>query len=107
MKNELIIFGVSVVIVALFMEWYKKGVRGVKGEDGMIYTKASKQELWGIAFVLSAGFSVLVHSVSTLDLGWWCLFIYAPLIFFLQMLVDLKLVKNIVNNVLQKLGEKK
>lgn len=105
---RLITFGcVVTLIVALFMEWYKKGVRGFKDEDGLIYTKASKYELWGVAFALSCGFGVLLHMVGSLELGWWILFIYVPLIFFLQMLIDLKLVKNLVNNLIAKLGEKK
>lgn len=95
------------LIVALFMEWYKKGVRGVKGDDGVYYTKAKNVELWIIAFALSCGFGVLLHMVSNLDIGWWVMFIYTPLIFFLQMIIDLKLVKSLVNNLLSKVGEKK
>lgn len=106
MKEVLKLGVVMVVIVALAMEYYKKGLRGYKSADGKVHTRASDGECEAVALVLSSVFAVMLHMVADLGLGWFVVLVYMPLIFFLQFYVDMQIVKKIVNETLTRLGGK-
>lgn len=89
MTDFILQFIFFVVLAALVMEVYKKRFRG-DGEK----TNASRYELWGVAFVVSALFAIALRFSNDLSMGWWALPVYALGIYAAQFYVSMSVVKS-------------
>ena len=93
------IFILCIVVVACAIEFYKKTIRGIATKDG-IKTKASKWELIIIAIILSALAGFLFYKIEELT-NIWIYFLITPSIYFLQYLLDMKVIKNFINTIIK------
>lgn len=89
----------SIVSVACFVEWYKKGLRGVKCTDGTYTTKATKIEIYCVAGVLSCVWGVVLHVIE--PYGFITYIAYTFLVYSLQYFVDMKIIKLAVNEMIK------
>lgn len=92
---------VSVVVTALAVEFYKKGIRGKK-VDGVVKTSASKWEIYVVALVASVAWGFALTSIQHPGQWVWAP-VYVAIVYFFQWLVDMKLVKEAVNALIKKM----
>lgn len=98
-----IFVAVSVIIVAIAIEFYKKVIRGTKDAEGNPKTAAKAWEVYCVAAVCSIPWGygcALLTGGKTWYIGLlWTIAIYA-----MQYIVDMTLVKKTVNGLLKRLG---
>ena len=93
-----------IIITACAVEFYKKCVRGEHDENG-IHTKAKSIEIYAVALVLSFLSSFLFYNISN-SVGLYRYVFYTVLIYFLQYLVDMTLIKTLLNSFISKLKDR-
>lgn len=98
----IVVLAVAIVSVALFIEIYKKVIRGYKNEAGELKTKASKIEIILVAFVLCIVWGLALWSLSKGNI--FMLIVWVFFLFEAQYLVDMNVVKKVFNGLLNKLG---
>lgn len=99
-----IILAVAVIVVAIAIEFYKKAIRGVKQDDGTIKTKAKAWEVYLVAFALCLPWGFGLKSLSS---GSWIMVpLWSFAIYAMQYVIDMALVKKVVNGLLSKIGGK-
>lgn len=92
---------VAIAVSAIAIEFYKKGIRGEKTDEG-VKTKASRWEVYGVALAVSVAWGMAL-SVIQHPGQWIWIPVYAAIIYFFQWLVDMKVLKEIVNTLLKKM----
>lgn len=98
------VFVLCIVVVSCAMEFYKKVLRGTSTEDGT-KTKANKCEVITVAFILSLLAGLLFYKIESLS-NIWTYFLIVPSIYFLQYLLDMKVIKSILNAVVKNTADK-
>lgn len=98
----IVVLAVAIVSVALFIEIYKKLIRGYKNEAGEIKTKASKIEIVLVAFALCLLWGLALWSLSKGNI--FMLIVWVLFLFEAQYLVDINIVKKVFTGLLNKLG---
>lgn len=93
----------AIAVSALAVEFYKKGIRGEKTSEGT-KTKASRWEIYGVAFVASIAWG-LALSVIQHPGQWIWVPVYSAIVYFFQWVVDMKILKQVVNGLLTRIGE--
>lgn len=76
---------------ACLMEWYKKSLRG----DGKA-TRASKYEIWAVAFVIAVGFAIALVQSNDLGMSWWGLIPYVTGMYALEFTLSMRVVKRLM-----------
>ena len=99
------LFLASIILTACAVEFYKKCIRGVKLSDTERKTKASKLEIYTVAIVLSMVNGWIFCRGSKYSTIYEYI-IAVGLIYFLQYLVDMTLLKKAVNSIIQKMAGK-
>ena len=99
------LFLASIILTACAVEFYKKCIRGVTLSDTERKTKASKLEIYAVAIILSMITGWLFCRVSKYSTIYEYI-IAVGLIYFLQYLVDMTLLKKAVNSIIQKMAGK-
>lgn len=99
------LFLASIILTSCAVEFYKKCIRGVKLSDIERKTKASKLEIYIVAIILSMVTGWLFCHGSKYSTIYEYI-ITVGLIYFLQYLVDMTLLKKAVNSIIHKMVEK-
>lgn len=95
---------ICIIIVACAVEFYKKALRGVTTDEGR-KTKASRWEIYIVALLLSAIVSFLYYKVEEYVNPWSYPLILAS-IYFLQYMVDMKVVRSFMNLAINRTADK-
>lgn len=77
------------------MHWYKFSVRKDDSSEEE-KTKASKYELWTIAFVLSLCLALAMMYSNDLNMGLWALIPYTVAMYALQYALSMKVIKKLL-----------
>ena len=77
------------------MHWYKFSVRKDDSTEEE-KTKASKYELWGIAFALSLCLAMAMMHSNDLGMGLWTLIPYTASMYALQYTLSMKVIKRLL-----------
>ena len=91
-----------VLTVAVFVEFYKKDVRGYTAEDGTVKTKASKVEIILFAYLFSLLLAIPMYCIASFNLGRWLIFPYSLIIFAFQWILDEQFVKKCIKAIIEK-----
>lgn len=97
MTEAILMFIFLACLESLFMEVYKKRLRG-DGEK----TKASRYELWGVGAFVALLFAFAMKSGNDLNMGYWALIPYALGMYAFQFFLSMKVVKSILKRFLPK-----
>lgn len=97
---ELVLVAIAVTSVAV--EFYKKAIRGVKTDEG-VKTKASRWEIYIIALLFSVAWGVALMLIQN-NGQWVWIPVYTAIVYFFQWLIDMKLIKQVVNGLLSRMG---
>lgn len=97
MSDAITMFIFLACLESLFMEVYKKRLRG-NGET----TNATKYELWTIGALVAFLFAFAMKSANDLNMGWWALVPYAFGMYALQFFLSMKVVKAILKRFIPK-----
>lgn len=96
---------IGVAVVAVLVEFYKKGPRGITDAEGRRRTKAKPWEVYIIAAICSAPWGVGIHTITEgenpIFILLWTVSIYA-----FQYIVDMAVIKKAVNALIARLGGK-
>lgn len=103
-SNMVIILAVAVIVVAIAIEFYKKAIRGEKQADGTIKTKAKSWEVYLVAFALCVPWGFGLKALS--GGNWILVVLWSFAVYAIQYVVDMALVKKVVNGLLSKIGGK-
>lgn len=97
MTDAILMFIFLACLESLFMEVYKKKLRG-NGET----TNATKYELWAIGAFVAFLFAFAMKSGNDLNMGNWALIPYTLGMYAFQFFLSMKVVKSILRRFLPK-----
>ena len=97
------LFLASIILTACAVEFYKKYIRGVLLSATELKTKAGRLEIYTVAGILSMGTGWLFCRCNNYTTIYEYI-IAVGLIYFLQYLVDMTLLKKAVNSIIQKMA---
>lgn len=101
--TAVLFLGACVVLtVAVFVEFYKKDVRGYTAEDGTVKTRASKVEIILFAYLFSLLLAIPMYAVADFGVKKWLIFPYSFIIFAFQWLLDEQFVKKCIKAIVEK-----
>lgn len=96
-------YACAVLVTAIVLEFYKKVCRGYKDDKGNPKTKATKMEIYIVAFVFSLLWGAGLNYIS-FNKGLFVILLWTLAVYSVQYYIDTCLIKKTVNGLLKRIG---
>lgn len=99
----ILFYACAVLVTAIAIEFYKKVCRGYKDNEGNTKTKATKIEIYIVAYIFSLMWGIGLNYI-TFNKGVFVVVLWSFAVYALQYYVDTCLIKKTVNGLLKRIG---